>query len=288
MRAEIIEGLDLQLYHDPANGFVSHSRLHDFVTGGAAYYQARYITGEIAREVTPSLCFGQALEELYQRGGDSFAKLVTVMPAHMKDGRSAAAKELKAAALKAGRIVISEAEYQAMLGMCASLRTCTTGAALTNGTKEQVTLRGMVHGLPFQARPDWVHLGSSFGAYSVDLKTTRDLNDFLREGSPAVWSFGYHTQAAVVRALLAASGYEDADAYLFVVQKDAPYRRACVRVPEDYLAWADETLREHCEALKRCYDTDTWPNGPEEIVDLQKPRWVRTAQQQQPEYVAEP
>jgi hypothetical protein len=51
--AEILRGLELLGvggYHDPANGYVSHSRLHDFIDRGAAFFHGRYVTGEIAKE----------------------------------------------------------------------------------------------------------------------------------------------------------------------------------------------------------------------------------------------
>lgn len=273
--AEIIKGLPLLGkggYHDPANGFVSHSRLHDFLERGAAYYHGRYVTGEITREETPALLFGQATEDLFQLGGDGFSSLWAPMPAHFKDGRSTAAKEWKAAQLKAGRRVISDEDYQAMLAMCRSLRTCDKGMALVDGAETQVTLRGTAYGLPMQARPDWVHL-ADFGAYSVDLKTCRNLSEVL--DGPTVWKLGYHTQAAVVRALMAANGYENASTYLFVVEKQVPYRRACILISDDYLSWGDQVLTREAAKLKECIDSDVWPLGPDEIVQLAKPRWVK-------------
>ncbi len=268
--AEIIKGLPLSEYHNPSNGFVSHSRLHDFIERGARYYYERYVTGEIAREETPALVFGQAFEDLFQGGGDHFAERYAVRPAHIKDGRSSAAKQWAAA--QAGKTLLSDDEYQAMLAMAASLRTCDKGVALIDGAEEQVTLRGEAWGLKMQSRPDYVHL-SDYGAYSVDLKTTKNLNDLL--DGPSVWKLGYHTQAALVRKLLAANGYENASAYLFVVEKQAPYRRACLQISDEYLAWGEQALAREAAKLKECMDTDTWPLGPDEIVQLGKPRWVK-------------
>ena len=232
--AEIIRDLPIEIYHAPNSGYVSHSKLHDFIERGPAYYQGRYVLGTIAREETAALAYGQAFETLFQRGGDGFSAEHAVRPAHMKDGRTIAAKQWAAA--QGGRSIISDDDYQAMLAMCGSLRTCEKGMALIEGAAEQVTLRGELHGLKFQSRPDWVHF-SDYGAYTVDLKTTKNMNDILH--GPAIHRFGYHVQAAIARALLAQNGYENASAYNFVVEKQAPYRRACIQIPDDYLAWGD-------------------------------------------------
>ncbi len=268
--AEIIKNLSLAEYHNPSNGWVSHSRLHDFIERGPAYYHGRYVTGEIARKETPSLTFGQALEDLVQGGGELFARRYAVRPAHLK-GNTTAGKQWAAA--QQDRIILSDDDYQALLRMAASLRTCDKGMALIEGAEEQVTLRGEVFGLRMQARPDWVHC-AEFGCYSVDLKSTRDMNEFRRTGR-AVVQFGYHTQAALVRRLMAANGYEGASTYLFVVESQDSYRRECFQIPDDYLAWADQLLEKECAELKKCLDTDTWPLGSDDVITLQKPGWAR-------------
>jgi len=271
--AEIIKGLDLAVYHDPANGWVSHSRLHDFIERGPAYYRGRYITGEIARKETAALTFGQALEDLFQRGGEYFAQHYAVRPAHLK-GNTTAGKQWAAA--QQDRKIVTDEDWQSMLAMVASLRTCEKGVALVDGAEEQITLRGEVFGLRMQARPDYVHL-SEYGAYSVDLKTTRDMNEVMRGRAPV--QFGYITQAALVRRLMQANGYTPASAYLFVVESQASYRRECFEVEPEYLAWADQLLEKECAELKRCLDSDVWPLGSDEVITLKKPGWARVEQE---------
>lgn len=273
--AEIIKNLSLAEYHDPSNGWVSHSRLHDFIERGPAYFHGRYITGEIAREETPSLVLGQALEDLFQRGGDYFAEHYALQPAHLNLATKAG---IAWKAAQGGKPIIKADDYEMLLRCVASLRSCDKGMALCHGAEEQVTLRGEVFGLRMQARPDCLHL-SDFGCYSVDVKTTKDMNDFWRSGRAPI-TYGYPTQAALVRKLLAVNGYEQASTYLFVVEKQGGFRRACFEVPDDYLAWADKLLEKECAELKKCLDSDTWPQGPDEIVPLVKPGWARIEQQE--------
>ncbi len=271
MTAEILRNQPIGDYHAPS-AWVSNSRLRDFVERGAAYYQARYVLGTLAKDDTAALVYGQVFETLFQRP-DYFANEVAVMPAHFKDGRTTAAKEWKSGQERLGRLIISDAEYQAMLAGVDSLRTCTKGMALVNGAEQQVTLRGEIHGLRMQARPDWVCL-RDFGAYSIDLKTTKNLNDMYPRG-PAIYRFGYHVQAAIVRQLLAQNGYEGASTYNFAVEKQPMYRRAFIELTDRELSDGDAFLAEWCPQLAHCIETDTWPLGPDGVVTLQKPRWVK-------------
>lgn len=270
--AEILRDLSLAEYHDPASGWISHSKLHAFVEHGPRYFQQLYITGTLAREETAALSFGQAFEDLYQRGGDYFKQHWAVMPQHFKDGRSKAAQEWKAAQLAAGRGVVSWDDYQHMLHMVDELHGCKKITALSEGAEQQVTLRGELYGCKMQARPDYVLL-DHFGSHSGDIKTTKDYGDIYPYGY-AVTRFGYAVQAAIVRHLLAQNGYENASAYLFVVEKKPTYRRACIEfLPRDFER-AEAYLREWLPRLRECLETDTWPNGPDEVVHLQQ-RWPR-------------
>lgn len=269
--ALILRDLPNDVYHGGGHPYVGHSKLRDFVEHGERFYYERHVLGTLPRKETEELRFGIAFEELFQRGGDAFDQLVAVPPSpQADDGRTAAGKAFRAASQD--KIQISRADYDAMIGMSASLRSCEKGMALIDGCEQQVTLRGEVFGLPMQGRPDWLHL-SEFGAYAVDLKTTKNLNDYL--DGPAVWKFAAHVQAALFRRLLAANGYPDASSYLFVVEKCVPYRRAVFEIPAAYLAWGDTYLREHAPRLARCIERDEWPLGPDEIVQLEVPRWVR-------------
>ena len=89
MKPEILPDLALEAYHDPSNGMVSHSRFKEFVDHGPRWFYERFISGEKAREEKPAFDFGQAFEELFQRGGEVFSQLVAVRPAHLKGNTTA-------------------------------------------------------------------------------------------------------------------------------------------------------------------------------------------------------
>jgi hypothetical protein len=268
----IIEDLDLEIYHSGNHGFVGSSRLRDFVVNGEAFFHQRYVLGTLAKPETKALTFGQAFEDLVQRGEEYVYAKYAVRPAHLGNGNTKAAKEWAAA--NAHKPRLTDDEIETARAMLVTLQTCAKGMTLIQGCQQQVTLRGHVHGLAMQSRPDYLRL-NEYNAYSVDLKTTDSMNDFLGRGHPAIWKYGYHIQAAIVRQLLAANGYPNASCYLFVVEKTGAYRRACIQVPAEYLAWGDEYLKEHAPRLAHCILHDEWPLGPEEIVQLTMPAWAQ-------------
>jgi len=262
--------LPIDLYHGN-NGFVGSSRLRDFVEHGEAFFHARYILGTLPKPETKALVFGRAFEDLVQRGEEYLYAQYAIKPAHLGTAATKASKEWAAANVHKPKL--TEDELETAREMLVTMQTCATGMTLIQDCQQQVTLRGHVHGLAMQSRPDYLHL-SEYGSYSVDLKTTENLNDFLGRGHPAVWKYGYHIQAAIARQLLADNGYPGAACYLFVVEKSGAHRRACFQIPPEYLAWGDEHLKQHAPRLAHCILHDQWPLGPEEIVQLTVPRWV--------------
>lgn len=274
--AEIIRGLSIEAYHADLE-HVSCSRLKDFAARGPAYYAERYLTGTIEREETSALVFGQAFETLVQEGHARFSETYVVKPPHARDGRT---KEAKAwAAAQAGKIILGEDEMDAMLRMHATLNATEElrdGMDLVRQCEPQVTLRGAMHGVPIQCRPDWAHL-DDFAPYTVDLKTTKDLGDLVDEATgecgPALIRLGYHVQAALVRRLMAQNGFPDATAYLLIVEKQPAYRAAFVNI-ESLLAAGERYLDEHLPRLAACLTEKRFPRAPRGIVQLRAPRWL--------------
>ena len=84
MAAEILRDVPIDVYHAVPSEWVSHSRFHDFAKHGPAFFEKRYVTGEIAREETEALSYGQAFEDLKQRGIEAFREKVAVRPPHLK------------------------------------------------------------------------------------------------------------------------------------------------------------------------------------------------------------
>jgi hypothetical protein len=276
MSAEILWGVTDDEYHSDRE-HTSHSRIRDFANHGEAFYYERHITGEIARRVTGPLEYGSALEILLQQGGDAFNGRVMVEPERF-DGRTTGGKQWRAAAEASGKIIISHADYLSMLQMVERAR-LSPHMPLIEACGMQATLRGRAYALCIQARPDWLciagHERTGYRPFSIDLKTTKDLNDLkTREG---VVSLGYHTQSAITRALLRqylAERGEDTETehYLFVVEKCYPHRNALLRLNPEVLDYGDLYLEKYGAQLAACIAADNWPVALPEIVEIGLPR----------------
>lgn len=267
--AAIIRDLPIETYHEQTE-FSSHSRLRDFAESGPRWYYERHVARTAERDESEAMRFGQALETLFQRGGEAFARECAVRPKALGDGRTNASKQW--AASNPGKIHLSEADYESMLVMCEALRECKPGMLLASQCEQQLTLRGEIGGAKMQSRPDYVHLDAD-GPYIIDLKTTKDMSDLL--DGPSVWKLGYHTQAAIARQLLAQNGYPGAECYLLVAEKNRGMRTQLVKLKDDLLGWGDEWVHMHATMLAQCINASSWPRASETIAEVGRPGWAK-------------
>lgn len=275
MTATIVRDLPIDEYHQASH--VSHSKLRDFAERGARYYFDRHVARTLAREETDAFRLGQAFEHLFQLGSDDFAKTYAIKPEAARDGRTVAGKAFRAAAGQ--KPIVDQAEYEALCAMVDSMRGPELADAmrLVAACDAQVSIRGELHGVKVQARPDYVCLDPD-APFIMDLKTTKNLNDLLvdiEQAGPSLWKLGYHSQMAFCRRMLAEAGYGGADAYLLVVEKQQPYRAACLDIGE-LLDWGDQYLDLHLPRLGQCIRSNTYPRCPSGIVRIVRPRWAPT------------
>jgi hypothetical protein len=268
----IVRDFPIADYHADRE-YTSHSKIRDFVEKGPRFYFERHIAHTIEREETQPFCFGNACEYLVQQGGEAFSRkyAVKTLPGNTKGG-----KQWAAAQDAAGKTIISQADYDAMLHMVEALQTdCQKGMDLIEHAEQQVTLRGELHGVKVQARPDWVNL-DEYATYSVDHKTTKNMRDLLVDldtCGASIWKLGYHSQAALVRELLRQNGYPHVSCYLLVAEKVQPYRVECIDI-EHLLDAGDAWLARFLPKLAECQQSNTWPRSSGGIVKIQKPKWM--------------
>lgn len=250
---------------------VTHSKLRTFDEGGPALYHARHVEKTLPREETDALRFGTAFEALFQRGGHGFEAECQLIPAG--HGNLGTVKAAKAAAAAKGKVPISQDDYTTMLEMARSLRELPE-IGKAEVCEQQVTLVGESCGLTMQSRPDYVML-SDLHAYSVDLKTTKNLSDLL--SGHGIVKLGYHTQAALVRRLMRQHGY-DPECYLLAVEKIPVYRSALIHLPSEMLDAGDRWIDLVASRIKHCMDTDQWARAMPGIVEIETPRWLRASE----------
>lgn len=265
----IVRDLSITDYH--ANAAISHSRLKDFAERGPAYYYRRYIDGSIQRKGSEAFTFGQAFETLVQCP-ENFDREVLVKPeGKAGDGRTVEGKAWNAA--NGHRECISAFERRQLDRMKEALEEHALAMSMVAQCESQLTLTHE----NLQARPDWVCLDgtpeSSFRPFSIDLKTCEDLNELMNARKLIKW--GYHSQAAFVRRMLAENGHPGAQCYLLCVEKETPHRVALLRLGDDLLGVADRWIDVHLGRLRTCMEHNSWPRVEPGIVEIGKPGWLQ-------------
>lgn len=167
-----------------------------------------------------------------------------------------------------GKTHITEAQYEASLGMAAALREMDDfpldawleGVATVAPAIKERSLFWIDEetGLLCKARPDALTLGVS--ALIGDLKSTRSAAEraFLHD----VFHYRYDLQAAHYRAGVKAVLGVEANFALFAVEKLEPYvTRSFIMTPEALAK--GERYRRYClNMVKKCTDENRWPKQP--------------------------
>ena len=189
------------------------------------------------------------------------------------DMRTKAGKEWKAA-LPAGVDVIDADEYATALAQRDAVRAVPELAELLAAGIAEVSAfwNDDETGLSCKCRPDWVHTLSDGRVILVDVKTTRDASPagFTR----AVWTYGYHRQAAWYAAgYERAAGVEVAGFVFAAVTSTHPFIAAAHTLDDDFLRIGRDECRRLLDEFADCKLTGRWPAFPGMNL-LSPPAWV--------------
>jgi hypothetical protein len=218
---------------------------------------------------------GTAAHSAILEGWDAYYERLAVVPNNVlgKNGVRSTKAYKEWAAKHAHKTILLEEQVELVRGMYAAIqRKSTTRKCLMGGIAEvsvfweERVIPG--HVLRCRCRPD--HLPGK--AVVVDLKTTGlPLSDWPRyaANSKAHWS-AYWT----CRGLEALTGKPHHE-YLFVVVETKPPHDCMVfRTPEKLFELASHELTDLLPSLAYCDQQGFWLGSPDEIVDLEYPRWV--------------
>lgn len=174
----------------------------------------------------------------------------------------------------AGKDILTQAEYDLLIGMQRAVRQHPIASRYLQGGRAEVSVlwTHTVAGLPGESvmpcksrldylAPDWI----------VDLKTCRDANPMAF--GRAAFDLGYHAQAAYyVDAVAAVTGKRLP--YIIVAAELSP---PCIvqvyRLPEHVLAAGRDHYRSLLYRLNECRREDRWDGYSAEEMDLELPRW---------------
>lgn len=129
-------------------------------------------------------------------------------------------------------------------------------------------------GIPERSMLDWVDLDPKQKPLVVDLKSTKDVSPH------GIWSavkeYRYYMQDPFYRQQVASLGHDPADVgFCFVfVANTPPHLVSVAKLTDDYLAKGWEHNEQAIDLWVRCTETDTWPEYPAEVVEIEMPGWM--------------
>lgn len=166
-----------------------------------------------------------------------------------------------------GKEMIAQEELDAMRWMHESFQENERAMAVVKGSTKQATILADDAPYGLKSRPDYL-----MGRTTVDLKTVRNLNIFVKE----VRERNYHVQAAIAAALLQRCVMGGTAHYCLAVEKEFPYRCQLVRITEDWLRiGADWAARVRAQ-IAACADSGMWPRVLHEEIEMPAPpEWLR-------------
>ena len=171
----------------------------------------------------------------------------------------------------AGKIEITLAEKQRLLGMSASIRRHPLASRLLKGgtAEETIVWDDPRTGLRCKARADY-HTAER--GVLVDLKTTEDASE--KGFMLSVARYGYHLQHAHYASAFHALG-EELRAFLFVaVEKEPPYACAVYCLDAEAEARGIELRDRAMDTLSDCLRADFWPAYSHRIHQIPLPAWA--------------
>ena len=266
-------GIPLERYHGPnmcAGKAVSSSNLRTCWAKSPAHMYDSWAENPDAepREATRNMVLGAAAHHLLL-GEDNFKLKYIGRPETYRDLKTAAEKPWNNNAhacqdwnekqAKAGKVVVTVKELQAIVAMARSLalEPLVQDGLLRGDVETSGFFKDKETGLWVKVRPDVIPSGDDF----VDLKTASDVTSVALMS--AIRSYGYHQQGALIWEACEALGHPFASFMLVFVETARPFCARTSPLTDDDLVFGRRQNRAMRRKIKACMDADHWP-GPGE------------------------
>lgn len=169
-----------------------------------------------------------------------------------------------------GKTILTRAQHEAAIQISKAAREhklASTILAEVGRAELSITWEHARTGIPMKARLDW--LCSSL----VDVKTASQIEPRIFSGASA--RYGYHTQASLYRAALAAVGIVDVPAKLIVIQSVEPFDVAVYSIPDELIVIGEQAYESALDRLAECRKSGVWPGiAADEEIELRLPTWA--------------
>lgn len=179
--------------------------------------------------------------------------------------------------LAAGRIILSQREYDAAYGMARSIAAhplCKLIFRKGQGRSELSLFRRYHYGgsCLLKARIDFVPDGNSL----VDVKTTMDASE--PSFSKTILDYRYHSQAAhYLDTYNEAMGHAEKDCYILIaVEKKPPYHVATYTLEAESISLGRLQNAADTATYMECTREKKWPAYPVCFVPIGIPQWAKT------------
>jgi hypothetical protein len=258
----IYRGVPMDAYHgkpDLFDGFsMSSSGLRAVLRRPSEYWATSPFNPEReTQESTKALDFGRAAHAILL-GDEDFARHYVIRPDEIEgkpwQGNRTICQLWLEGQRNKGMTIVTPDDLAKIERIAKSLRGHPLVAdGLLSGRAER-TLCTKVDGLWLKARPDVIPRAD--GVY-VDLKTAADVSD---EGiERAIYSSGYHVQAALIRKVVTALGGQF-DTFVFVfVEKASPFDVRIMELKSETLDIGTRQLEQAIKTVRRCIAESRWP-----------------------------
>jgi hypothetical protein len=264
-------------YH--SNSAISHSKLEVF-RRRPKLFQMRYVTKELpAPDSTAAFRIGSAAHCAILEA-DTFADRYVARP----EGIDRRTKDGKAAwesfsAQHAGKEILDVEELKQIAAMQSATREHPIASQLLAKGAPELVWRSHGNVMSLQCRTDWFNPDgceiSGGRAYVADVKTIDSLDaDAYRSFERSCFSYGYHRQAGFYLPLMTEFLPKPVyDFYFIVVEKQPPNGVAVFRLDDNAVSVGQDETIDDLRKLKKCIETNSWPNIPSEITELALPKW---------------
>jgi hypothetical protein len=257
--------LSSEAYHKGLG--ISRSGLMEFKRSPYHYWY-KYLNPEyIPEPSTPAQTFGNALHS-YVLEPESFAERYFVIPKFNKRTKLGT-ERWQLMKLEIGhREILSEAQWQTLQAMADSLRKNKLVLQLLESAQIEKSLywTDPDTGILCKCRPDILRSN-----LVCDLKTAQD-------GSPrsfqyALFDYGYHIQAAMIREALQQLKQSLLNDFLFlVIEKSAPYAISIYQLDQVALDKGHQEFKTLLTRYQHCLETNDWPAYA--IQEISLPRYA--------------
>jgi exodeoxyribonuclease VIII len=252
-----IYDIENDVYH--ASAGISRSNIMDFKKSPFHFYHRRISP----KKSTDNQTVGSALHTLVLEP-EKFNS--TYFIAEKLNKNTNAWKALKADAEERGLCILDEEQYNYINSLAEIIRQDPTASKLIQGAQYERSIfwQNPETGILCKCRPDILHTNMI-----CDLKTAIDASE--RAFRSAIYSYGYHIQAAMMQeGIEAVLGHKINDFIFIVIEKNEPMAMAIYILDEDAINKGREDFHEALHQYKECLEKNEWPGYPIKEISLPK------------------